>query len=158
MSGKIRTLNLVSAIIMVILLVMQFMPYWHLGDEAKDVSIQGFTWFPTDHKDLESKIAEKTRDVDFVVTHIIAMPILELLLCAAGAVCCCFMSKNPLMLLFPSAAGLFGLWGYLTQPAFRLGGTWLVHVAICVALLILGAGGLFLGMKNKARFSVGAVL
>ena len=151
MSGNIRKINILCAILMVILLAMQFMPYWHMEEKEKSVSIQGFTWFPTDNQDLESFIREETGEADFGVTRIIGMPILELFLCAIGAVLCCCKSSNPLMLIFPTAAGLFGLWGYLTKPAFRLGGSWAFHLILCIILLILGAAGLVYGLKDRVK-------
>ncbi len=135
---KTKGISILCACLMVLLLVLQFVPYWQYGEEPEDVSIQRFVWFPTDCKGLEKQIGEEILDPGFSVGRIVLMPILELLLCAAGSVLCLLKGEEKWVSLFPVAAGGFGIWGYL-NPAFRLGSLWTLHFAVCILLLAAGA-------------------
>lgn len=137
-----------SACLMLCLLILQFMPYWHYGDPQTDVSIQGYVWFPTNHSALDKEIKLKTDNPDFQVTDIIAMPIIELLVCAFGIVLCTWKSKVKYMAVFPLSAGIVGIIGYL-QPAFRLGSLWQLHVALCVMLAVVGVIQLLIEARKE---------
>ena len=53
--------------------------------------------------------------------------------------------------LLPMACGLAGVWGFLAKAAFRLGATWGWQLALCIALIALGASALVMGLKKKAK-------
>ncbi len=131
--NKTRAFNFIGALLMILLLVMQFTSFWQAGEEAGSVSIQGYVWFPDKHQDLTRELQGQLNDPSFSVGSIVLMPILELAVCSVGAVFCLVKSDRFLTMLFPAAAGIAGIWGYL-KPAFRLGSSWTVHLALCILL------------------------
>ncbi len=139
---KERFFSFISAVLMILLLLMQFTPFWQVGDGAASVSIQGYVWFPGNHLDLTKELQTQLNDPSFEVGRIVLMPVLELVLCCVGAVFCFAKSNNPLVMLFPAAAGIAGIWGYL-EPAFRSGHLWPLHLALSV--LLLAAAIIFYG-------------
>lgn len=130
-------LNVICAVLMLVLLVLQFMPFWTYGDPATSVSIQGYIWFPGDHTGLSKAFTESV-SADYSINDVLLMPILTLMMGAVGIVLCLIQSDNPFVSLLPAACGLAGTWGYLTGAAFHLGSGWVFHLILCIALLALG--------------------
>jgi len=55
-SNRTSACNLICALLMIILLVLHFAPFWTYGENGETASIQGYVWFPTDHGALEKYI------------------------------------------------------------------------------------------------------
>lgn len=147
-SVNTSVLSILCAALMLILLVLQFMPFWQYGDPATTVSIQGYIWFPGDHTGLDKALQESV-SADYSINDVLLMPILTLVLGAAGIVMCLIKSSNPFMSLLPVACGLVGVWGYLSSPAFHLGANWVLHLIICILILCVGLVSFFTGRKSK---------
>lgn len=145
-----RIMNIACAVIALALLVMQFTPFWYMGEGTEPVSIGGYVWFPSDHGEVTSYLQEQVSG-DFKVNDVIAMPILVLLLSVATMVVCVWKMDNPLAVLLPMACGLAGVWGFLAKAAFRLGSTWSFQLVLCIALIALGAVALVSGLKKEAK-------
>lgn len=139
----------ICAALMLLLLVLQFMPFWHYGEQGElSASINAYIWLPMDHNDLTDYLTASIGD-DYVINQILFMPIVTLILEACGIPFCLFKSKHPASLLFPAACGFAGVWGYLTKPAFRLGANWGVHLALCIAMLLVAACALYTEYRSK---------
>ena len=147
LSKHVSVLNRICVFFMLALLLLQFMPFWQYGDPAAEVSIQGYIWLPNEHTGLDA-LFQKTLDADYTINQVLAMPILVLVLGAAGTVCCLVYSNKPLVSLLPLSCGLAGLVGYLAQPAFRLGANWSIHLIVCAVLIVLGALSLLAGLTG----------
>lgn len=145
-----KVMNIACAVLALVLLVMQFTPFWYMGEETEPVSIGGYVWFPSDHGEVTSYLQEQVSS-DFKINDVIAMPILVLLLGAATIVVCIWQMNNPLVGLLPIACGLSGVWGFLAKAAFRLGSTWGFQFALCIGLIALGAVALVMGLKKEAK-------
>ncbi|MGN0779340.1 MAG: hypothetical protein ACI4MJ_09355 [Aristaeellaceae bacterium] len=148
-AGMTRTLNWVCAGLALVLLVMQFTPFWYMGEGTEPVSIGGYVWFPSAHGEVTSYLQEKVSS-DFRVNDTIVAPILMLLLSAASVVLCIVKAKAPLCALLPVACGAAGLIGFLTTPALRLGATWMIQLLLCLALLAVGAWVLVQEFRRQA--------
>ncbi|MGN0803667.1 MAG: hypothetical protein ACI4MF_13830 [Candidatus Faecivicinus sp.] len=141
--------SILCAIIMLALLVLQFVPFWHYGEAGEEsASMNGYIWFPMDYGDLESYFAETTGK-PFDVNSILAMPILHLVLGAAGIVLCVLKRDQVWVSLFPVAVGGVGVWGFLSKPVYRLGSTWQLQLALCVVMLAIGLISLVLQLSKK---------
>lgn len=141
--------NLIAAILMIVLLVLQFLPFWQYGEAQEHaVSFQGYIWFPTNHAELETSFKEAT-DSNYLVNSILPMALLVLFVGAIGAVLCVMKSDEPWVGVFPVACGAAGLWGFLTKVVYRMGTNWQLHAAVCVALILVGAAGIYLGIKDQ---------
>ena len=65
------------------------------------------------------------------------------------AAACAMYNDEPLMCLIPIIGGLIGAWGYLTTHAFQLGGNWILHLVVCIAMILIGVLTLLSGQKKK---------
>lgn len=131
---------LVSALLMVILLVLQFTPFWNYGEAGESCSISSYIWFPSDHKDLESWLGTNAEGHD--LNSFVWLPILVLVLSALGAVFCVTKPDAGATSLLPAGCGIAGIIAYLTEPALKLGAGWMGHLVICIVLLVLGVYGI----------------
>ncbi len=147
-SNRISVCNMICAVLMVILLVLQFCPFWQFGEnQESSASIQGYIWFPTEHGDLETYFEEATGS-DYSINSILIPPILTLVLGAAGIVLCLIKSNQIWASIFPIACGAVGIWGYLGKAVFKLGVNWQMHLVICIAMLVVGVVGCYMGYKD----------
>lgn len=137
--------NYVCAGLMLILLVLQFMPFWEVPD--KTVSIQSYIWQPDTNKEVTDYLRLKL-GADYKIDQIIAMPIWSIILCVAGIICSLIKPKSFFTALIPAFCGVIGIWGYLTKPAFQLGTGWVLHLIICIIMLAIACITFFSHIKE----------
>ena len=130
------TVNVICAVLMAILLVLQFVPFWHYGEAGENCSIGGYVWFPSDHKELESWITSQAEDHD--LNRFVGMPSLVLVLSIVGSIFCLVKADQNWVGLFTLACGAAGAVAYLTIPALQLGTGWAWHLLLCIVLAMLG--------------------
>jgi len=143
---KAKTFNIITIILMGVLLVLHFMPFWSY--DGISTSIQSYVWFPTDHAPLESYIAGQVGG-DYQINDIVLMPILVLVMTVIGIILCIAKSDIAFVSLIPLACGLVGVWGYLCQPAFQLGTNWVLHLLVCVAMIATSALSMVFNFRNE---------
>lgn len=147
---KSKVLHYVSALILVVLLVLQFVPFWQVG-EAEDqttVSISSYIWMPSDNKALDKQM-ESTFGKDYSLNDVILCPVLVLVLCAVGAVLCVMKPGKLGVSVLPTLAGLIGVFGYATTPALQLGMNWTLHLAVAALALVVGAASLVFAWQES---------
>lgn len=148
-SKKVTSIcNYICAGLMLLLLLLQFTPFWKYGSEK--ISIQSYVWFPTSHTDLTSYLAEKLGE-SYAIEQIISMPIWTLVLGVCGLVLCLIWHQKFLCALIPAACGAIGIWGYMTKSAFQLGTNWGLHLAVCVIMLLTAAFAFVINLKELKR-------
>lgn len=134
---KVKLYNRLSALLLALLLILQFVPYWHYGEgDTLSASINGFVWFPDDHQALTQQLT--AQHTDYSINPIAWTTVGLFLLCAVGtALCLCKSHASPCGIL-PVMAGLLGLVGYLSTPAFQSGAWYWVQIALFVLMTIIG--------------------
>jgi len=145
--NRAAAFNIVAAILMIILLVLQCAPFWQYGEnQASSTSIQGYVWFPSDQKDLEAYLRDTTGVAHDV--HSILAPALQVLVIGiVGVVLCLAKADQTWPAICPVACGGCAVWGYLTNEVLRLGCNWPLHLLI--GLMLVAIGILSLGLKIK---------
>lgn len=128
--------NVLCAVLMAILLVMQFTPFWQYGETGESSSISAYVWFPNDNGDVESWLESQIED--FNINDVILTPILVLLLGGLGVVICLLKRDSRMAALLPTACGAAGAVGYLGNAALRLGNGWAFHLLLCIAIAAAG--------------------
>lgn len=146
-SGTVKGLNLLCAVLCAVLLALQFVPFW--AEEDGQVSISGYIWFPSDHKTLDSQLSAEIEG--YSIGGAVPMAVLMLVLSAVGIVLCILRMNNALSALVPLACGLIGTFGYLLQPAYRMGSGWQLHCLVCVAMAALAAVTLAAGLRRMRQ-------
>lgn len=138
--------NRVAALLMVLALICQFVPYWHYGEGNSD-SINGYIWFPTDKPELTAYLVEN--DEEHNVNEIAWPGIGVLLLCTAGVILCLRKSSSVGTCIMSILGGAWGIWFYMATPAMRLGTGWWLHALIFLLMMITGAYGLLGSRKTE---------
>ena len=79
-NGLARICNYICVVLMLVILVFQFLPFWHYSTEEESfaTSIQTYIWFPGERRDLDHYLAEQTGNEDIEAGQILGMPILVL--------------------------------------------------------------------------------
>ena len=149
--GKTTVFNYVNAALMLVLLILQFVPFWTYGEAGETASISQYIWFPTDYSEVEQYIAASL-GTDFSINQILGMAILMLVLSAAGFALCLAKPGQPLVSLLPTACGLTGVIGYLTSPAMQLGTGWVLHLLVCAGMLAMGLAVLMGMFRQEQSF------
>lgn len=145
---NVKLCNRVSALLMALLVLCQFMPYWHYGAaDEQSVSVNEYVWFPYNHNELTEELVAHY-DEHFI--NQVAWPTAGLtVLCALGAFVCFWKSENAGMSILPLLTGLFGLWFYLTTPAMKLGSIWWLHVLVLALMTLTGIAGMVMRKNTK---------
>lgn len=145
---KTRTTNWICSVLLIILIVLQFMPFWHYGDPEKATSINGYVWMPTDHTDLEKWLSTEAEGASVSAGHLVLMPMLVFVLGVVAVILSIMYSNHVYSLLAPATAGCIGAIGYLKDAAFRLGSNWGVHSVLCIVIALLAIYGFISGLKE----------
>ena len=156
-NGLARICNYICVVLMLVILVFQFLPFWHYSTEEESfaTSIQTYIWFPGECRDLDDYLAEQTGNEDIEAGQILGMPILVLVSGAVGIVLCLIKAKSAIVSLLPAICGISGIWGFLSTPAFQLGSNWVVSLVLCIAVLLVSLVSLLtLAKKEKAQNSI----
>lgn len=148
LKGNVKLFNVMCAVLMAILLVLQFVPFWHFvdGETETAVSISSYMWFPDDNKALDKHLESLIEGHS--INDMLLPPILTLVLSAVGTVLCLLKPGKVLALLLPMGCGLAAVIGYLSIPALQAGAGWGLHLALGVALVVAAAAGLALNAKS----------
>ena len=141
---------IVCAVLMLAVLVLQFTPYWHIGEgeEQQDVSIGAYVWFPTDHKEVDTYMKEQVSS-DFNISGVVGVHSLVLVLSAAGLVLCLIKPAMPVSPVLVMGSSVSGLVGCLGMKAFQLGSTWAVLLILFIAALVMGGLTLYWRIKQQ---------
>ena len=143
---KTQTLNFVSVVLMAVYVILLFLPFWSYDGISS--SIQSYIWFPGEKADLTAYLTAQLGE-SYTINNIIWPPILSFVAAVVGVILCAIYNDEPLMCLIPIVGGLIGAWGYLTTPAFQLGGNWVLHLVVCIAMILIGVLTLLSGQKKK---------
>ena len=130
--SKTKVFNYVCAGLTLILLVLQFTPFWNYNGQT--ASINGFVWLNPQGPEINSWFASQL-GAAVNVNSVVITSVLVLLLGAAGVVLCIMKSDIGLMALLPAAASLSGIYAFALKPVFRLGSTWIIQLVLCIAIL-----------------------
>lgn len=122
---------IICAALMIALAAYQFMPFWTVGEDS--TSLQGYTWFPDNHKTI-SKHFRTEINPDFKVNDVILMPLIHLVVGILGAVLCVIMPKKLWIIVFPILDSVAGILGCLTNPYIQMGNGWQIILVLSIAV------------------------
>lgn len=122
---------IICALLMVALAAYQFMPFWTVGEDS--TSLQGYTWFPDNHKAI-SKFFRSEINPDYKVNDVILLPIVSLVVGALGAILCLIYPKKLWIIVFPILDSVMGIVSYLTNPYIQMGEGWQIGLALSIAI------------------------
>lgn len=145
--NKIRIGNIACAVIALILMICQFVPFWTTPETGEKVSIGAYVGFPEEEKAVGNYLKETVGE-GFSINGVVGGPVAIIGLGAVGIALCLLKSDAAFCALVPAAAGCIGAWGYITQTALQLGSGWTMHLALCALLVAAAAFTIFCGVKE----------
>lgn len=144
-----------AAILMILVFVMLFMPFWHFTTTEKvkqadgtrvevevenHISINSYVWFPEDNKDLRSELKTLTESSKAInVTETVLQPILMLVLSVVGTGFCLLKPTSKITPFLPILLGLSGIWCFAGEAIYRTGSHWVPLLICCILTLCCGA-------------------
>ena len=137
--------NAVCAILMVVLLIIQFTPFWEL--DGQQISIGGYIWFPTDHEDLTAHFREVVAP-DFKVDSLVFSSLIQLLLPAAGIGLLIYNRESLYIPVCAAVCGAGTLCSFLFKTAFQQGVQWYLYPVLAVILLIAAIVSVYVRYKK----------
>lgn len=145
MKKAARIVNIVLAVLMLALLVLQFLPYWTVGD--KQVSIQEYIWWPLDNKDLTKEFtALYGKSFDLSVVN--GMPLIVFFFTVIGVVFTVLKNKESWISIFATVCGVGAIYGYLAKPAFQLNPIWPAHLALGIVITLVSIFPLYVFIRE----------
>lgn len=142
---KIKTVNLIAALLVLIVSVMMFLPFWHW--DGQSASINGYVWMPSEHTALEKHLSDAL-GYKTDINQIFQIPALMLLFGWAGFALCLIKRDSAWQMICTLPFGIFGIIGFLSCDALRLGSTWVLILMLCIAIIVLDLIGL-LSFRGK---------
>lgn len=146
LKNPVKTVNWICALLMAILLILQFTPFWNVDGEG--ISLLGYWGFPDDHSNLTSWLDDTLGG--FNINEIVFWILFVVILCVAGLIVCMKNSDKHMALLLPAGVGLLGILFCICEPSFRLGQMWVLHLILYLALLALSVVSLVAHVKGIA--------
>ena len=146
-----KWMQIACAVMAAALIMLQFAPFWQVGDEAgSSASVNAYVWFPENHKDVGRYLEANVEG--YTINSIVPANVLVWVLGVAGVILACVQNGHVLTSVVHLAAGACGAWGYLTLPAMQLGSGWLLHLALCLALVACGVTGVAAAIKEIGEY------
>ena len=142
--------NLICVLFMAIMVAVLFLPTWEYKEGT--LSIAEYLAFPTKKIDLlkgfrDALNLEKVPGVNDVVT----IPVFSILLAVLSALVTWLFKKLPLAPVVTTAAGIMGLYGYITIPFYALGDTHLYLIIASAAATVVGLVGLIVSAISLVK-------
>ena len=134
----IRIINIVCAVLMLALIVLQFLPFW-TTNEGVSASVQSVTWLPKSaNEQAVQKYFQATLGKDVYSMLPTTPSINQLVVPALGVLAfgllglyfCLTKSSKPIHGIWALLCGLSCVIGYLVVPVYQLGSGWIIHVAL----------------------------
>ena len=144
--SKTKLFNYVCALLTLVLLVLQFTPFWNYNGQT--ASINGFVWLNPQGAEINNWFTSQLGTA-VNVNSVVITSVLVLLLGVAGVVLCVMKSDIGLMALLPAASALSGIYAFALKPVFRLGSTWIVQLVLCIAILAMAIITVIVGNKEN---------
>ena len=147
MKKAVRIVNILLAVLMLALLVLQFLPFWTVAD--RQVSIQEYTWFPLDNKDLTKQFETMFGGkANYNLNDVVGMPVLVFFFTVASILFTIFANDKSWISAFPAVAGAGAIIGFLTLPIYQLNEMWVAHVALAGVIVLISLYGLITFVRD----------
>lgn len=150
---RIILCNCISAVLLVLLLVTQFLPFYTCenckNSEDGTESISSYVWFPDKHRPITNELNKVYKEVygdDYVrengkkfkfnANDMALTPVVLFVAAVVGIVMCLIKSHKFWVTLLPLVSGGVGAWGYLTSPALQVGRNWVLHLVAALVVAV----------------------
>lgn len=150
-----RIVNILCVVLLIGVLVTQFLPFWsyEAKDETVTVSIDGYVWFPEDHKELTKDFGEilQITEKKKIQPNLVIEAALLFVACVVSIIFLVAKSGHKFTAVLPLITGILGIKQYLGNYLFQIGQNWQLHLAVCIVLAVVAASNLVLLIAETAK-------
>ena len=140
--------NVVCVMLMAVLLILQFTPFWEL--DGQQISIGEYIWFPTSHENLTAHFQEAIAP-GFKIDSLVLSSLVQLLLPAVGIGLLIYNRESIFVPVCTAVCGAGTVWSYLSKAAFRLGNNWYLYLVLGIILMVAAIASVYLRYKHPER-------
>lgn len=143
--------NYIAVVLLFVLLLLQFLPYWTTSDGATTLSIQGYVWWPLEKPDgpAMTNFFKDQFGKDWLIDEVVLLPCLTL---ACAVLTFFFGIKKPNRLwmnIVYLTAGIYCVITFLTNPAYQLNGMYILHLILGFLLVAASVANIALRPWKK---------
>ena len=138
--------GIVSKVLIVVLIVLQFLPFWKT--EEVSASVYKYVWLTHDLKDLTKYFEANVEGFSKDLNTVVLMPILVLVALFLSYSISRSKPGKCYAGLITLAAGLFGTFTYLTSAVYHLGSGWVLHLVVCILIVVVSAVEILFSLKK----------
>lgn len=143
---RTKKCSYVCAILTVILLILQFVPFWSF--EGDTLSISGYVWLDSSNPQFAQYVLHNT-GAEANVNPVIFMSVFIILFGILGAAAGFWKPKNGYVTLVADIAALAGIVFFIADPMLRLSFMWIIQFIVCIAILVFSV--LAIVFESKAK-------
>lgn len=162
--SRIRIANYICAGIALVLVVLQFIPFWGCYQcdtcgEGKVISINAYIWFAREHKNGLTAVLQNYYFPDFKAMDVVGTSVL---MQVASLLALAMSILRPAKLtapFFALIAGVICVVGYLTEPVYQMGWLWQGHLVAGIVAILAALGVLLFAFcrgYQKAKAAIAA--
>jgi len=143
-----QIINLICAFILLVLIILQFVPYWHY--DGMSASINSYVWFPYSHDALKTYL-ETSLGASVDLNREVITPII---ITFVGILILALQIWKPdysIAMFGTVLIGIAGAYGYLSSDVLQLGSTWILHLVLCIAAVALGILGIVTSSSQHTK-------
>lgn len=146
--------RMACAFLSLVMIGLQFLPFWDMGAEVGKLSIADVLWFPHKHEGIDAYfesflIVDKTVN-PFVINQVVLVPVFIFAIAVVGFVLC-FTMKSKGYTFAPIICGLLVVVGYLVRPEMQKGEGWYFHFIPAIIMLVVAVLELVGVFEKKAQ-------
>lgn len=151
-----RIINILCVVLLIGVLVTQFLPFWSYTDKEDaevTVSIDGYVWFPEDHKNLTKDFGEilQIEEKKQIQPNLVYESALLFVACVVSIIFLVVKSGSKFTAVLPLITGILGMKQYLGNYLYQIGQNWQLHLAVCIVLTVVAALNLVLLIVEAAK-------
>lgn len=163
--------NFVCAVMLLVVLVTQFLPFWKCTAACKDhketekmVSIAEYVWLPEHHRPItkgmtdvyldaygQDYVDEDGKKYTFAVDDIVLPLVVIFLGSIAGTAMCVVFSHELAVPVLPLLIGSIGIYWYLSNPAMQAGYIWGLHLMVLILTVLTSLSILIYNIVNQVK-------
>ncbi len=151
-------LTIVSTLLMLGALYMQYLPFW--SDDEEMVSISDYVWMTEDYKGLTrdfKSFMNKNYDIKYSTNHVATMPVVVFVCSLVCLALCILRPQKWYSGLVAAIGGGYGAWTYLSNPLFQLGVDWRMQMVVCAAAAAVGIAAVLMAVLVKIKAAVAKI-
>lgn len=145
-----KSLSYIVMVLMLILLVLQFAPFW--SADGVGVSIAKYTWLPLNADECKVLTEQLTGQIaGYEINSFVGASLIFEICFIFGSLICLTNASSPISSICPLIGSVTGIYSFLAVPALKLGSTCSIQLILCIVLLVVAAFNMYVQLTDHAN-------